>query len=192
MIYIPAIIASIENDDDRSFMESLYRSHRAMVYRLARKYAPSPNDIDDVVGETFLALIKKIQFLRTIPDNEVLAYIAGTTKRVAADYIRKKTRIMKREVTDDNIETASHTDPDQVVDAALIRAANISELKESISRLNPGDQDVLTMKYFMEMSDKEIAAHMGLTVDSVRPKLARAKKRLYAILKTIEDGEDSK
>lgn len=192
MIYIPAIIASIENDDDRSFMESLYKSHRAMVYRLARKYAPSPSDIDDVVGETFLALIKKIQFLRTIPDHEVLAYIAGTTKRVAADYIRKKTRIMKREVTDDNIETAAQTDPDQVVDASLIRAATISELKESISRLNPGDQDVLTMKYFMEMSDKEIAAHMGLTVDSVRPKLARAKKRLYAILKTIEDGEDSK
>ena len=99
---------------------------------------------------------------------------------------------MKREVTDDNIETAAQTDPDQVVDASLIRAATISELTESISRLNQGDQDVLTMKYFMEMSDKEIAAHLGLTVDSVRPKLARAKKRLYAILKTIEDGEDSK
>ena len=192
MIYIPAIIASIENDDDRSFMESLYKSHRAMVYRLARKRAPSPSDIDDIVGETFLALIDKIQFLRTKPDDEILAYIVGTTKRVAANYIREKAKIMKREVTDDNIETAAQTDPDQVVDASLIRAATISELTESISRLNQGDQDVLTMKYFMEMSDKEIAAHLGLTVNSVRPKLARAKKRLYAILKTIEDGEDSK
>ena len=124
MIYIPAIIASIENDDDRSFMESLYKAHCAMVYRLARKRAPAPSDIEDIVGETFLALIDKIQFLRTKPDEEILAYIVGTTKKVAANYIREKSKIMAREVSDEGIEKTAQIDPDQVVPTESYRKSD--------------------------------------------------------------------
>ena len=182
MIYVPIIIANIENDDDRSFIENIYHTHNAMIVRLARKHAPSANDIDDIVNESYLALIKQIKTLKQLDKNSLLAYVNATTRKVAFSYIRKVGRINKHEFYDDGAYVDNLQDSGEDLDAALIQASNILELAEAISELSEGDQNVLTMKYYLELNDKEIASRLGLTVASVRPKLARARKRLYDIL----------
>ena len=51
-------------------------------------------------------------------------------------------------------------------------------VKQAILRLSERDRLALTMKYFDDLSDAEIARALGVGKNSVRPMLMRARRRM--------------
>lgn len=64
----------------------------------------------------------------------------------------------------------------------LITEQNLSTLLRDIKQLKPHYQQVITLRYFQEMSYKEIAEQMGESVNNIKVKLLRAKKLLAEII----------
>ena len=94
---IPLCLLNIENDDDRDFVVSMYTQNHKLMYYIAMKYTENPIDAEDVISETCLKLMRRIQLLKRLDKNSLSAYINVATTNTARSYLRKKAR----EVLDD-------------------------------------------------------------------------------------------
>ncbi|MEG1193845.1 MAG: sigma factor, partial [Clostridia bacterium] len=92
MFVLPITILAMDEGDDRTFMESLYRTHRCVMYAQALKILRNRQDVDDVVNEACVRLICKISTLRTLDGNILRGYIVSTVKHVALNHIRDTMR----------------------------------------------------------------------------------------------------
>jgi RNA polymerase sigma-70 factor (ECF subfamily) len=66
----------------------------------------------------------------------------------------------------------------------LIIKQNLAELLVFIKQLKPHYQKVIHLRYFQELSYKEIAVHMEEPINNVKVKLLRAKKLLSELIHT--------
>ena len=87
---IPICILAIESDHDRDFMTSLYLDRKGLIYREILGLAGS-EAVDDLVQETMIRLIDKVELLETLDEKRLTAYVAETAKNTARNYLRKKT-----------------------------------------------------------------------------------------------------
>ena len=81
--------------------------------------------------------------------------------------------------------------PDEAppTDALLIRSEQIQAVAAALKRLEPGMRELLRMKYFDEMSDAEIAQLLGVSRDSLRSRVNRARRKLGALLQEVESDD---
>lgn len=69
----------------------------------------------------------------------------------------------------------------------LIIEQNLATLLQYIKQLKPHYQKVIHLRYFQEMSYKEIAAELDEPINNIKVKLLRAKKLLSEIIHTAKD-----
>ena len=62
-------------------------------------------------------------------------------------------------------------------------------LSEALKRLNGDDRNLITLFYLEENSVEEICSITGLNAPNVKVKLYRARKKLYAELEKVLQGE---
>ena len=88
MTPMPFLFLIIEDADDRIFMENLYVDYRKRMYQIALQYVHSNSDADDIVSESVVSLVGKIQKLREFDDNALKAYISITVRNTAISHLR--------------------------------------------------------------------------------------------------------
>ena len=71
--------------------------------------------------------------------------------------------------------------------AALIQTEDGLRLRTMLGRLNEGDRSVLQMFFMDGLSYAQISRGLGISINSVGPKLQRAQKRLRQLMET--DGQ---
>ena len=64
----------------------------------------------------------------------------------------------------------------------LIRSQNLDKLLQQVRSLKPIYRDVIQLRFFQELSHKEMATQLGLSLSNVKVRLLRAKKLLSEII----------
>ena len=64
----------------------------------------------------------------------------------------------------------------------LIRSQNLDKLLQQVRSLKPIYRDVIQLRFFQELSHKEMATQLGLSLSNVKVRLLRAKKLLAEII----------
>ena len=64
----------------------------------------------------------------------------------------------------------------------LIRSQNLNKLLQQVKSLKPIYRDVIQLRFFQELSHKEIAIQLELSLSNVKVRLLRAKKLLSEII----------
>jgi RNA polymerase sigma-70 factor (ECF subfamily) len=64
----------------------------------------------------------------------------------------------------------------------LIHQQNLADLLRELKKLKPAYQQVITLRYFNEMSYAEIALAIGEPVNNIKVKLLRARKLLVELI----------
>ena len=64
----------------------------------------------------------------------------------------------------------------------LIQEQNLAQLKAYIRQLKPHYQEVINLRFFQELSYKEIASELNEPMNNIKVKLLRAKKLLAEII----------
>lgn len=177
MMFFPFVFLFIENEDDRLFLEGLYMAHHGLMYAQALKITRNGQEAEDAVSEGMLALIKKIDLLRTLPCNKLRAYAVITVKHMALNRYKQK----KRENVAGDIAVEDLAGQGSV-DENLLSQAGIEQVKAAICALPEREKQIMLMKYFRELTDEEIAEEMGVKPVSVRVHLSRARKHLAQML----------
>ena len=75
----------------------------------------------------------------------------------------------------------------ETAEAGLLRADEAEAMADALLRLPDRERELLRMKYYEELSDREIARLLGINSGSVRTYLTRARRKLGDILKEAEN-----
>ena len=179
---IPLTILTIDDDDDRAFMTRLYMKYSGLMYSVAYFYLENHHDAQDVVNDVVVRLIDKIPLLREKNSCVLRSYIVSAIRRTSINALRRRNRklIMTRFFDDEAMEDI----PDEhiAVEADAIAHATHDEIAAVLDKLPKKESNLLRWKYFEEYSDKEIAELIGISKDSVRAYLTKARRHMYALL----------
>lgn len=125
-------------------------------------------------------VIGKVALLRSLERGPMVTYLVLTVRSSAIDLLRRRGvegRLFTGEEAGDE-----QSDPSAPADERLIRAENREDTKRLLEKLPESDRLVLEGRYFLELSDEELAGKLGVTGGSVRVKLTRARRHAREIL----------
>jgi RNA polymerase sigma factor (sigma-70 family) len=151
------------------------------VYNYQLKRTKSENDAEDIAIQTFSKAFDKIN---TFDDTYVFkTWLITISKNVHIDLLRKKKVSISTETTKEQEEKIYLVvDENPTPEDKIIREQNLAKLLRDIKQLKPKYQEVIQLRYFQELSYKEIATQINEPMNNVKVKLLRAKKLLAAII----------
>lgn len=113
------------------------------------------------------------------------SWLLTISKNTHIDRIRKQKNTLKSAT-----EAQENKMVDTVLDNAptpedqLITKQNLAELLQHIKQLKPDYQKIIHLRFFQEMSYKEMTAELNEPMNNIKVKLLRAKKLLLTSLNT--------
>lgn len=178
------ICALPEEPGDRAFMLDLYERFERLMFSTARKYGGEGDFPEEVVQESLVKLIGKVELLRELSPKALAAYVAAVTRNTAIDYIRARER--QNAVSLDGGAFSEQEAPLPPLDELMGDAERGKRLAAALGKLAETDRILLEGKYFLEYSDEMLAKQLGCRPASIRAKLTRARRRAFKLL----EGED--
>lgn len=177
---LPIIISTIENPEDHELMTEFYMEHHAFLYREARKHLDTPEDVEDIVYETLVKIIEKIHIFRDLTRRQQIKYALTTTKNLA--YIYRKRKNYFTIISLDEMETDIPADNSVSAEDVVSQKLQAAYVKQVWSQLDMDTRMLLEQKYILHWTDEELASLLGIKPQSVRMRLTRAKRALFAEL----------
>jgi RNA polymerase sigma-70 factor (ECF subfamily) len=169
-------------DGNQAAFRFLLDTYWANVYNYQLKRTKSENDAEDIAIQTFSKAFDKIH---TFDDQYVFkTWLIAISKNVHIDLLRKKNASISAETSIEQEEKVYLVvDENPTPEDKIIREQNLAKLLRDIKQLKPKYQEVIQLRYFQELSYKEISKHINEPMNNVKVKLLRAKKLLAAIIK---------
>ena len=152
------------------------------IYSYQLKRTKSENEAEDITIQTFSKAFDKIH---TFDDKYVFkTWLITISKNVHIDLLRKKKSSIFTETSIEQEEKVYLVvDENPTPEDKIIREQNLAKLLRDIKQLKPKYQEVIQLRYFQELSYKEISEEINEPMNNVKVKLLRAKKLLAEIIK---------
>lgn len=168
-------------DNDQIAFNYLLNKFWNDVYGFQLKQTQNENDAEDITIQTFSKAFDKID---TYNDKYVFkTWLITISKNIHIDLIRKrKSSISNTKNTDDDDEFYDIIDESPSPEDVLITEQNLAKLLRDIKKLKPHYQEVINLRYFQELSYKEISEQLNEPMNNIKVKLLRAKKLLTEII----------
>lgn len=169
-------------ENDQSAFNFLLDTFWNTVFGFQLKRTQNENDAEDITIQTFSKAFDKIH---TFNDSyEFKTWLVTISKNIHIDLIRKqKSTISSSFHTNENENYYTIIDESPSPEDKLITEQNLAKLLRDIKKLKPHYQEVINLRYFQELSYKEISEHLKEPMNNVKVKLLRAKKLLAEIIK---------
>lgn len=187
MLMLPMVIMTMEDEDNREYMTWLYRDYQALMLKTAWEYSQDSGTVEDIVSDSCVAFIQHLNQLKAMDKPALRAYIVITVRNKALDDLRRQALRRKNFVTMDE-NTLDSLEETTSFERKLSLRQEMEIVREAIANLPADEQDVLRMKFFRHMTDKEIAACMEIAENRVRVLIMRSRKKLKQMLYREEDG----
>ncbi|MFY0629448.1 MAG: sigma-70 family RNA polymerase sigma factor [Flavobacteriaceae bacterium] len=150
------------------------------VYLYQLKRTNNDNDAEDITIQSFSRAFDKID---SFDENyQFKTWLITISKNIHIDLVRKNKSSIKIETTKES-EAYSIVDDNPTPEDKIITEQNLAKLLRDIKQLKPKYQEVIQLRYFQELSYKEISNQIDEPMNNVKVKLLRAKKLLAEIIK---------
>jgi len=134
----------------------------------------SPFDIEECINDVFLSVWKNAhQFQGDAADFK--KWIGMIAKYKAIDRYRQYEKQREREHVDELLNHKTHT---LLPEHSLLQQEEKTMLLFALSQLSEIDSEIFIMKYYLELSNSEIADYLNLSKAAVDNRLYRGKKVL--------------
>ncbi|MBO6879018.1 MULTISPECIES: RNA polymerase sigma factor [Winogradskyella] len=173
-----AIIKAKENDQIAfNFLLDTFWND---VYAFQLKRTQNENDAEDITIQTFSKAFDKIDTYNE--DYKFKTWLITISKNIHIDLVRKQNRTIRNTSKDDEDHYLEIIDDSPTPEDKIITEQNLAKLLRDIKKLKPHYQEVINLRYFQELSYKEISEDLNEPINNVKVKLLRAKKLLAAII----------
>lgn len=187
MIMMPGVIQAIADEDERHFMEKLYTDYHLLMLSTAWKQIKNREDAEDIVSDSCVSLLAKIETLRKMSPGALRHYITLTVRNTAIDFLRRqRLQNTSMQQLDDTVEQL----PNPIsMEEKMLLSEHMHTVLRAIHQLPEHEQDALRLKFQKNKTDSEIAAMLGLSENSVRAYISRARRHLNAALFKEEEND---
>ena len=156
---------------DRSAFVALYRRYLPRVYRYVYRRVGNQQDAEDVTASVFT------EALECLEDYREQGSFAGwlftiAHHRVADHHRQQRERISLEEVA----PALSNSGPGP--EALALQRDRLERVTQVLDELTPDRQEALTLRFFGELSNKEVAQVMGKSEAAVKMLVYRALRQL--------------
>ncbi|MGJ5643532.1 RNA polymerase sigma factor [Formosa sp. S-31] len=168
-------------ENDQKAFNFLLDTYWEDVYGFQLKRIGNENDAEDITIQTFSKAFDKIHTYNS--DYVFKTWLIAISKNLHIDLLRKEKSSIKQQISNEDSDTIN-----QVLDASpspedkIITDQNLAKLLRDIKKLKPHYQEIINLRYFQELSYKEISEELKEPINNVKVKLLRAKKLLSAII----------
>ncbi len=159
---------------DLAAWETIVREYQGIAFRTAYLLGGSAADAEEAVQDGFVKAYRALgRFRRGAPLRPWLL-------RIVANEAKNRRRAAgRREAL--AVRAAAEDRPGGAVpspEAALLAGESRRRLLEAVERLSDEHRDAIACRYFLELSEDETAAALGLRRGTVKSRLSRALERL--------------
>ena len=146
--------------------------HESLLRSWLRGLFPSLPDVDDVVQESYVRLIRAREAGKV---EHAKAYLFTTARNAALDFFRRR-KIVSIEAVGDMRDSTVLDDRPGVADA-VSKQQELDLLAEAVRGLPDRCRQTLTLRLLYGMSHKEIAAELKVSEHTVKAQLAKGMRR---------------
>lgn len=161
---------------DQGILEKLYHQHFNKTFRTAYLVTRDFQLAEDATQEAFLRAFSNLSALREI--EKFGSWVSVIAANYSIDLLRKNKKIVFTE----NISLHADTSTGDLPQESWDNHETAQEIREALFLLTPEDREILILKYFNELSVKEIAAATAAPAGTVKSRLFRARKKIRALL----------
>jgi len=167
--------------DDAQWIIDAYRQHFAFVHALVGRLGVPAASVDDVVQEVFLVLHRRRAEFRG--DSSVRTWLHGITAHTARRH--RDAQRLRAERTAALLEPPGPPLPD----AQLAQRRALQTLDHLLDQLPDDQREVFVLTEIAGCSAPEIAAALGMNLNTVYSRLRLARERMQRALQTLRAAE---
>jgi len=156
--------------------EPLVLAHQQPVFRYAYLLLGDPDDAEDITQETFLRAWRYLaRFDSTRPLRpwllSITSNLASNRRRSAGRYLSALMRAFRNEPPPATLEEKS------------TQRMQADRLREAVQTLNTADQQIVYLRYFLDLSVAETAEALNIAQGTVKSRMSRALDKLRNIIR---------
>jgi RNA polymerase sigma-70 factor (ECF subfamily) len=174
------LLEGARGGDARS-LEALLERHQAQVYRFGMKMCRDPEDANDVLQDTLLAMARNVRDFRGASSISTWLYTIARSfcikKRRRSKFAPDRERSLDTEVA---LDAARLADPAVSPDEAIAGKEVEHALEQAIGALEPIYREVLLLRDVEGLTAPEVAEVLGVSVQAVKSRLHRARLSVRA------------
>ncbi len=159
--------------------ELLLHAHKEAVFRLAYLLLHDADEADDATQETFIRAFRSLDHFDT--ERPLRPWLL----RIVTNTVRNRQRSVGRYLQAMRRWLQSEPAPVTVLSERSGPHWEARLLWQAVRRLSRPDQEVLYLRYFLDLDEAEMAAALGVPAGTVKSRLHRATGRLRSVV----DGE---
>ena len=174
------LIARLQTGDEQA-LETMFNLYSARLFNVAQRILGEAADAQEVIQDVFWAAYRKAKTFRG--NSRFSTWLYRLTVNAALGKMRRSRR--NREVQYEDYLPKFAQDGHHSVRPVIDWSQNVEDnyareemqalLAEALGQLKPVDKSVVVLSDLEALSDKEIAATLGLSVSAVKTRLHRAR-----------------
>lgn len=173
-------------DGNNGAFEMLLSRYKSRVYSYIYFIVRNKDICEDVFQETFIKAITTIKQGRYIDNGRFLAWINRIAHNLIIDYFRR--------TQSENTSSCNHSDfdilsttqsPEKTIEDCMINEQIMRDVARLVDYLPCYQQEVIRMRYYEDLSFKEIAEKTGVSINTA---LGRMR---YAVLNMRRIAEEN-
>lgn len=177
-----ALIIAFQQGDERAFDEIVRRYHR-QVSNILFLMLGNREDVRDQSQEVFLKVHRTLGGLPS--DTSLFSWIYRIAVNSAIDELRRKRirRVVSLDFLADSRERDAILKDTSAASDEVLREEKRSQVSEALNRLSSEHKAVLILREYQELSYKEIAETLKISVAAVKSRIFRARDEMKYMLK---------
>ena len=166
----------------RPTFEEMYDSYKKLIYIETYKHLKPLELIEESMQETMIKILKQYEKLADMDEAARRVYIGKIASGTATNFYYKEVAERNNVEYIEELSEGEGSIPE--TGAFMSDIILDSNLEDSLDELTPGEREIIHLFYFEEIPYSEIASMLGISEDSVRQRMCRAKKHLKKILES--------
>jgi RNA polymerase sigma factor (sigma-70 family) len=161
-------------------VEELFERHAEKLFVYLRHHAPSREDAEDILAETYMAALADAKFLH-LSDVAQVAWLWRVARNKVVDTFRKAA--FRRNVSLEQVRQTMYEDEARDPEQVALRQSESDEIHDLVRSLPEAQQEILQLRFAYDLHCGEIAAILDKREDTVRTMLSRTMnslRHLYA------------
>jgi RNA polymerase sigma factor (sigma-70 family) len=177
------LVEKARQGNQKAYADLMHR-YKDSIYFMVLKMVNNKEDAMDLTVETFAKAFEKLDKYQ--PDYAFSTWLFRVATNNCIDFIRKKklnTQSIHGMLDDDGDEMPLQIKSDVLnPEESSIKKQQTEELRQLIDSLPPRYRNLITLRYFDELSYEEIALQLDLPLGTVKAQLFRARYLLGNIM----------
>lgn len=177
-----------EMSEDLRLIEMLYSKYAAWLRKRADSILNDTDLSEDMVQDCMLNAVRHIDCIRNLEEPKQRAYLASTVDNLSKNYlVRRKSRLILVEF--EEVYFSRYFLPEDSPEAKVEEKLDFEDLIRTLNKMNENDRRAIELKYFLKLSDHDIAPLLGIKENSVRMTVRRSVFRLKKRLGVMHSHE---